>query len=405
MKKRKRKYLFDRSARLVTAGFSLLLALPAIGVFFTDHAARSRWENRPLADPPWMTAAPKAAAFFPALDRYLNDHFGFSVELNRLYRKLVFYVFRDSPSQDVSIGKDGFVFVTSFRNRPFSVLETLCMGGMDPQQAHAAAEAWEHILDHFAGDRRNVALLIVPSKPTLYPEKLKASVPRRYREACAGYQYRSSVSGTISRVAKDNGHTVIYPFEEFWRRRYEGNFYPRENFHYTGASGHWLARQTLISLGIQPNAAYEQRYSAEIVTHDLMNLLGFTRQLEAVVYPYDAFSIRKDLSKPNYVRDYFANVNQFGTFTSSSPLSRRKALVVGNSFAPFAAEHLAPGYHSLTYIMLNDLQEDEYVRFFTELVPRIDPDDLIFVYNDNVVAFTGPMYWAELRLAAGGPGK
>ena len=59
---------------------------------------------------------------------------------------------------------------------------------------------------------------------------------------------------------------------------------------------------------------------------------------------------------------------------------------MGHSFGRVLAKHLAPAYRSTVWINVNDLQPEERDRFFAELVPRIDPDDLLFVLNDTVVA-------------------
>ncbi len=395
--RRARSYPYDIGARVLTVAFSLLLAIPAMVSWLTDHAARSRWENRPLVEFPAPFAGEKDTRFFDELDRYLNDHFGFALELNRLHRKLLFYVFRDSPSPDVSLGKDGYVFVTSFKSQPFSVLETLCVRGMDSEVAAISADAWTQILQHFARAHEHVALLIVPSKPTLYPEKLTLAVPRRYRERCAQYEQDNSVSEAIVRSAQDIGLIAIYPYKEFLRQKYDGNFYPRENFHYTGKSAHWLGREALNRLGIAVNRDYEQNVLGTTITYDIMNLLGFTRELELTTYPYAAFRLRTEPGTPVHIRDYFERAQQFGVITSENPLSDRTALVIGNSFTTFTADHLAPGYRSLTYIMINDLRKEEYVRFFTELIPRIGADDLIFVYNDNGASFVAQSWLSELR--------
>jgi len=393
------RYLYDAGARGFTVLFALLLAVPGVGSLFADDAARSRWENRPLAQLPVPFDPPAGSSFFSGLDRYLNDHFGFALELNRLHRELLFFVFQDSPSPAVNLGKDGFVFLTSSEDDKFSVLRSLCVRGMNAAAARRSAESWIPILEHFSGTHDHVALLIVPSKPTLYPEKFTTAIPRRYREACAQYDADTSVAGTIARTGRERGHIVMFPYQEFSRQKYQNNFYPRENFHSTGPSAHWLGRETLARLGIAVSVEYEERVHGPITTYDLMNVLGFTRRVETTQYPYTAFSLDKMPRTPIYVRDYFQRVQLFGVVKTGKPLSERSALVIGNSFAPIAAEHLAPGYRSLTYIMLNGLQKGEYVRFFTELVPRIGADDLIFVYNDNVAAVAARMWDPELRRA------
>ena len=389
--------IYDAGARIFLLALALLLGVPAIGALFTDHKARSAWENRPLASFPTLVQSEDGERFFSELDGYLNDHFGFALEVSRLYRKLAFYVFRDSPSSDISLGKDGFVFVTSFKSGPFTTLERLCVQGMDERVAVEAANAWVRILRRFPGKTGNAALIIVPSKPTVYPEKFTMAVPRRYRESCAQYDAERSVAGAIARAVQRAGYVALYPHKDFIRQKYDGNFYPRENFHYSGQSAHWLSRQALMAFGISISREYDEHQIVRSSTHDLTNLLGFPRRLTYAVYPYEHFLLRKELGAPRYVRDYFARARQFGIIEAGRPLSEKTVLVVGNSFTTFTVDHLAPGYKKLTYIMVNDLQSEEYRGFFDELIPRVGADHTIFVYNESVVGVAARM-WAKVLL-------
>ena len=157
---------------------------------------------------------------------------------------------------------------------------------------------------------------------------------------------------------------------------------------------------TLEALEIAVDTAYTGSVLTTVETYDLKSLLGFSRSLELKQYPYRHFGLRTEAQAPAYIRQYFERALHFGTITSQNPLSQKSALLVGNSFTPVTAANLAPGYRTLTYIEVNALQEREYARFFTELVPRIAADDLIFVFNDNVVA-TVVQPWANaLRGAA-----
>lgn len=396
-------YIFDGGARLLVIAFALLLAIPAGGLFFADDRERSRWENRPLAQLPAPLGPARGDDLFAGLDLYLADHFGFALQLNSLHRRLLFYVFRDSPSQALTVGRDGFVFVTSggMVPAPFSNLESLCIQGQDPNVAKRAIRTWTQFLDHYRAMGIRAALAIIPPKPVIYPEMLPISVPRRYRQACSRYSSATSVAGALLSWARSSDHLVIYPFEEFRARRYEGNFYPRENFHYQGESAHTAGREILKRLGISVNPEYERGTTGTTVTTDIWNLVGFERSITTKLYDYAHFAPRDMIGAPDYILRYYAKARVFGTIETRKPMSERKALVIGNSFTRPTAVHLAPGYRSLVWIQMNDLEESEGERFFNELIARVAPDDLIFVHHDTaIVSRAGGGNWPARFLNA-----
>ena len=113
---------------------SFLLLIPAVMTFFTDHSERSRWENRELNTFPDIKQISKGAEYFREIDDYLNDHFGLAIDMNKLQRKLVFYLYKDSPAPNISIGKNGFIFLTGpTKNNPFSSLRKLCINSIEPE--------------------------------------------------------------------------------------------------------------------------------------------------------------------------------------------------------------------------------------------------------------------------------
>ncbi|MBT8064808.1 MAG: hypothetical protein KJN94_07290, partial [Gammaproteobacteria bacterium] len=186
-------------ARILAIAFSLLLGLPAVVSVITDHDARSRWENRPLADLPGPVDVLEADRWFAGLERFLEDRLGFAIPLNRIHRRLLLHGFQVSPAEDVTMGKADFLFVTSYRSYPFSILEELCVGSLEPGRARAAGETWTALMEHFSSSHQRVFLLVVPSKPTLYPEQLSSAVPRDYREKCADFRHGASAPGVIAR--------------------------------------------------------------------------------------------------------------------------------------------------------------------------------------------------------------
>lgn len=379
------RYIYDQAARVATLLFAFVLALPGIGTAFSDASARSQWENRSLATFPSLNSSSQTvSSFFRELDDYLNDHFGFALDLNKLYRSVVYYVFGDSPSDVVTIGVDGYVFLngTAGRGSKFDRLRTVCMDHAVGADARAVRDDWIKVLTFFEPRVPALALVIPPSKPVLYPEKLPHSVPAEVREACNRYRLGDYPAKQLQRWSENRKTIVIDLYDSFYADRFSGNFYPKENFHFSGASAHRAAAITLDRLRIETDAEFNKSRPATILTPDLSQFFGFRRRISLQQFDYDAFGVQQRRGKPD-VRDIIERARDFGSFSTSSPLSDRRALVISDSFGVFASSHLAPGYKSVTWINTNALQPKEVTRFFGTFVRERATDDLIFLFHDG----------------------
>jgi len=405
MNRRPPVYVFDTGARAVVLALALLLAVPAVGSFFADEFARSAWENRPLAEAPYPFGPVRNLGFTAALDQYLNDHFGFALEINRLYRQLLYYAFRDSPSPDLTVGTDGFLFLTgASTGRPYEVLEALCVGGQTAAIVPKAIANWQSTFTYFDRKGYRTVLAIIPPKPVVYPEKLPASVPRRYREACAQYRPETSLPGALERAFEGTGHVVVYPFAEFKAHRYEGNFYPRENFHSNGESANLTARLVLAQMGISVDESFTRAALVEESSRDLQELLGFERTVHAKLYSYATYGVVSHFRSPELTQRFYHRARAFGTYTAAHPVTTRTALVIGNSFVTNLARDLAPAFRSLVWVQTNDLQDQEGEAFFSEFVDAIHPDDIIFVLHDTGLINLAYQDWPTKLLSAKGQG-
>ncbi|MCG6897174.1 MAG: hypothetical protein LJE61_13150 [Thiocapsa sp.] len=386
---RRRKYVYDAESRLFTLFLAFFFGLPALLMPFTDGELRSRWENRPLAKFPSDIHRSGEASFFREIDAYLNDHFGFALEMNRIYRQIVFYVFHDSPTPRVTRGEDGFVFLNAHApGKPFDAFRALCSLQVGDTVAAAAVDSWKHVFDFYAPRVSRVALLIPPSKPALYPEKLPLSVPRELRNTCAQYRARLSVPKAISDWGQSSGVRIVYPIDRFFKERFNGNFYPRENFHFSGASAHLLASLTLASLGIETPAVFD-RFTLAKARNDMDQVIGFTRSSTFPSFDYTSFKTKRVFREPAGVLRYYRKATDFGTLNTGNPLSDRNALMISDSFGAFLVEHLAPGYRSLIYVNTNHLEQDEMALFFSEFIQTQKVDDLLFVFHDGAVGSRG----------------
>ncbi len=337
-----------------------------------------------------MDSSPDQPAFFQGLENWINDHFGFALPLNRLYRKLVFHVFQDSPSPQVALGRDGFVFLTSHAaGHPNSALVALCNTAEVNRNYATLASAWLEVLRHFQQPERNVVLGIAPTTPVVYPDRLPDAIPLALRNACVNYRHGPPPASRLAADAEAAGVKVIYPLEPFIAQREEDNFFPRESFHFSGLSAHLFSATLLGSVGIQPPAHYRIRQPDQVRDADLGQIFGFERELRATDFDYSAFASQVTYQQPDAIRSCYPRALDFGTYLTQSPMTERRALILSDSFGSFTARHLAPAYRQLVWINVTQLRPEDGRAFAEECLPRIPTDDLFFVFHDGSALWDG----------------
>ena len=96
--------------------FSLAIYIPFFVGIFEQSSIISNVEKRKLAKFPQTPNNLKEFIATPkSIDNYFSDHFGYREKLTNLY-KLYKTKLGDSPSEDVTIGQDGWLFLGSDKN-------------------------------------------------------------------------------------------------------------------------------------------------------------------------------------------------------------------------------------------------------------------------------------------------
>ena len=154
--------------RLMIAIFVLAIAVPLVGTIAMAEAEDEEFEeNREPAPLParphdWATLA----AWPEAFTSYFADHFAFRTQLVRWQALVRVRVLRSSPSPDVILGKDGWLFygtdgaVEDYSGaRPFTEVELDAWRG-----------ALQHTQDWLQEQGVTYVFAIAPDKHVVYPE-------------------------------------------------------------------------------------------------------------------------------------------------------------------------------------------------------------------------------------------
>ncbi len=373
----------SRSYRLSLIFVAILLSLPLIlGGILSEGEKRSSLENRTLhAWPDSGTLLSHPRQFLSDFQEYLKDRMALIVPATQIYNRFLYSVMEVSPSKKLSINLP-YVFLTrhgesqppyyNFRN----VARLADSGAVNNLETQLSL-----ICRKTEAPGRQIVFAVVPSKPSVYPDRLPGDTPRDVVAACKrvhnGDHYLKE--GHVG----DLGVKLIFPLKEMIKERYLPHFFPPEQFHVAGKSAHLVALKTLQALNIEISDAYRAEPELASKVNDLERALGFKTWLKYWKYDYDnAFGMVCEHSKPKLVKKFHKRAQEFKRFHCRLPMSDRKALVLGNSFGGPLSRHLAPGYKELVFVSFNGITFEDMAGFL-EFINQYAPDDLIFIFHDG----------------------
>lgn len=394
----KRHCKMSRGAMILIFGGAIFLSLPSMRGLVEDTKKRELIENRSLTPFPSLDVqALLTGTFFSQLDLYLSDHFGYSEKLHRFHQSIVYFIFRDDPVPNLTVGRDGFVFLNSHsRDTPYAALESLCIQDGSKGDQPSLEQHWPSILESISSRGMRAVVAVVPSKPVLYPEMLPRRVPEALRKACRDYGGSNNRMVQLRRQGAKRGLAIYYPFEEFAATRYTGNFYPKENFHWAGESIHLFMVGLFDTLGITPTTAYLAEPQVTDTRAELSRVLGVRLTATIRDYDYPEFGVMERPREPAYISQWYSRASDFREASTDNPLTSRTALLISNSFGAFAVKHLAPAYRKVVQVNVNDVLPEEGAGFFEAVIRRVAPDDIIFLFHDEAAIAEGKRIYRYL---------
>ncbi len=392
---------FGWPARLLIGLLFCLLSLPAaLGFVWNEAASSQKLENRRMADLPTLAVFREdPAKYIEALDRYLKDHVGLRRAANQMYRKLRYALLKDPPLPNITIGRDGFVFMNSHRvDQPDFVFDLLCRQQINPDPALRAEmdRTFASVSGYYSARGFKVTIAAAPTNVALYADKLSRTVDRKYRDACQAYPESDHLLAQLERMGRmDGSYTLYYPLALFQAHRDEPYFYPKEKWHWTGRSAYLFARDLLRFSGVVDRLIESDQAEVGVVGDDLSMFFSFPRTIKALTYPYANFetTVRRPPWGPSLTK-------QSGLlhFATKNGLSAKRGLLISNSFGIDLAPHLAKGFGDFYFFNLNHLRPVEEERFFARIVDKTRPDHIYILFDDAGILAAPKRLEAFLKL-------
>ena len=142
-------------------------------------------------------------------------------------------------------------------------------------------------------------------------------------------------------------------------------------------------------LGIAATESYSADPETTVIKAELSRILGVRLTATIRDFGYDAFGVTERTREPPFVRQWYSRASVFREALTDNPMTLRTALLISFSFGVFAVRHLAPAYRRIVHINVNNVLPEEGTGFLENVVRRVAPDDLIFMFHDESVAAEG----------------
>ncbi len=349
--------------------FLFMVIIPSPAYFFLgQYIDTQNYENRNLESKPKLTL--ENYAIFPQeYESYYNDNIPFRNALIRLNSSIDYFLFKQSPNKNVSLGKEGWLFYCDDKDSN-PIEQSLGYWSFTEDQLKRIANNLTEVKNYLNNLGIEFILFIAPNKETVYMDKLPEY-----------YKIRNSYTSTdqlIDYLKNNTTIQVVYPKEDIIKTKedYSIDLYYKLDSHWNSAGGYIGAKCLAKELGIDMPSFDEICLQTKLSsTGDLANMLNI--QIKDGDKDYDISGINS-LSTTNEKWDF---LTEFIYHTSGA--DNRKLFVYRDSYATSLAPSMATQFENSKWVYkdyFNWKQVVDYEAniFVLETVERYAKDLLNF---------------------------
>ena len=371
------------------AGKFAVVALLAVPAAISLYNARTKPNDPNLAQlPPRPATTAELLEMPPKLNAWINDHFGYRVDLVKFNNRMRFKLFHEFPSVQMSAGRHGRYFLSAHGTSmpPYQAVTTVCSRGVarDSTIPHL-----NRLFGAFHAAGLAPKLLVVPSAPVVYPEDLPPFLERE----CASDI--TPVGAVIASPALDPAAAaaMFYPLKEMREIKKSAVLFPKSWFHWTGDGLDQVARLSLTHfwqrpLDQAPALAQKKRVQIADVSH-LFD--GILLESETIEPDLDKSGVKGCWGGECFpeIADISTTLRDVSRFDNPKAPARR-LLIISDSFGSKVSAWYARYYRHVEQFATNGVDQltPEQLESFKTYIYRERADtDILILYHDG-----GAMY-------------
>lgn len=354
----------------ITLGFSLLwfFFVPENYDSSMDHI-----EKRILHDKPALNI--HTALEFPELyDAYYNDHLPFRNCLMNIYANIQYSLFKTSISDDVIVGKDGWLFYSKKEDGN----SLLSYKGIDLYAEDEMSLIAQNLINYKEALKKyntQFVVLFAPNKESIYaeymPDNIKVVTNNNRLDALVTY------------LREKTDLEIVYPKQEMLELKKKYKLYYSGDTHWNKLGAYVASKQTLAMLGVNlPNI---DDLNMNIEMYNQGDLINMSRLVGVVLDDYD-YSFRVSTNDYRTVEQDLDNY----IYNVSNCNNGKKIMMQRDSFATSMIDYISPLFEKSIFIHWKAFDFEFVVKekpdyFVLEIVERSIPllrDFTIKNYND-----------------------
>lgn len=354
-----------KKERVWIYSFLVIMILPIILNLVVTPTSENV-ENRTLEALPVLSI--ETLDEFPMhFESYYNDHFPFRTQLVKLNSMITYYSFHDSPSSNVIIGRDRWLFLKQDQIDTYKKINLL-----NEDEKDWMIENITKTEKYMNSRGIEFIIYIAPDKATIYNDKLPSYI-RNSNEI--------SRTDQIIQIIQDNTNIkVIYPKEELLKARKDYpqyQFYYPQDTHWNELGGYVGAQALLSEMDITlPNLSTLKITQNNQARRGLSNMIGIP-DMQGGGYGYSVAGYDNVITKIEKVPD--DNNTRYFAISGND----KKIMIIRDSFVEAMEQYIAPQY-SETYLPHMDLY------YSADMIDTEKPDIVVAEFverNANAIAW------------------
>ena len=387
-------------ARAILVAVGLVLFFPFAAMRGQTDDQLEAFHNRVLTQWPQRDSFwHNPSAYFSAINRWLADRAYPIIAVTYLKNNVLYFGLDTAPMPHISIARDHFVFLNGNDDTSINdMIEGTCLGLSDPREMARLQAAIDDIAQFARHHAYEVDVVLVPTIPTLYGDRLPRSIPAADRAACSKLSRDGS---SLAHMAASRGSRFSYPFSAMYAHRDDKAFFPIGNFHPGGWSVKVARDAVLHDLGVDAPTGE----TVELTTGPSELLLDHGVVAPFPVYKVSASGITVDGKLEAAIvaetaRFYDNPLDSIHAYRDPSAQDPESLLMLSDSFGEGAGLSYAAAFRHVVQIAAPERDVADLVATIATLT-RVDRVVLLFNEgNYGSVIEIGRMLRSDMAAAA-----